>query len=189
MNYPPPPPDPGDPYGRPAPSDPYAQPDMPSGGYPGYPSDPAAGPLVPYGKEQTGGWHSPYAPVPENDAVLTTIGDIAITQTTVITPAGRLPIKGSVWTSTDMSHTTEGIATVGIVLAVVTVILFVGLCGLGLLGLLFLLMKEQKTQGSVQVTVQGNGVYHSTMIPVHSPQAVSQIMQSVNYARSLAATN
>ncbi|MUL43158.1 hypothetical protein FZ103_18630 [Streptomonospora sp. PA3] len=185
MSYPQPPPDPGDPYNRPAQSDPYAQPDSPMGGYP---ADPSSGPMVPYGQDpQTGGWQAPYAPVPENDAVLTTIGDIAITRTAVITPAGRIPIKASTWTVTDLTHTTQGIATVGIVLAVVTVVLFISACGLGLLGLLFLLMKEEKTTGNVQVTVQGNGVFHSTMIPAHSPQTITQVTQSVNYARSLGA--
>ncbi|GAA1776848.1 MULTISPECIES: hypothetical protein [Streptomonospora] len=187
MSYPQPPSDPGDPYNqRPQgdPYNPYAPPGAPSGGYPA--ADPSAGSLVPYGQgPQTGGWQAPYAPVPQNEAVLTTIGDIAITQTSVITPGGRIPIKGSTWTVTDLTHTTQGIATTGIVLAVVSFLLFAWACGLGLLGLLFLLMKEEKITGNVQVTVQGHNVYHSTMIPAKGQETITQVTQSVNYARSL----
>ncbi|MFD0772420.1 hypothetical protein ACFQZ2_00625 [Streptomonospora algeriensis] len=186
MSYPPPPSDPGDPYNRPFQGDPHAQPGMPADGYPG---DPVAGSGAPYYHgPQTGGWQVPYDQAPQGEPVLTTIGDIAITQTAVITPAGRMPIKGSTWTVTDVTYTTQAVSQTGIVLAVVSFIVFVWACGLGLLGLLFLLMKEEKTTGNVQVTVQGNGVYHSTMVPAHSPQTVVQVTQSVNYARSLAAT-
>jgi hypothetical protein len=79
----------------------------------------------------------------------------------VITPNGSYPIRGSVWTVTDMSYYQESISTAGIVLA----ILFVWFC---LLGLLFLLMKERRMVGYVQVTVQGNGFHNSTMIPPSS---------------------
>ncbi|MDA0564268.1 hypothetical protein LG943_08005 [Streptomonospora sp. S1-112] len=186
MSYPEPPPGSGDPYQQYPQGDPYAQPGMPSGGYPA--GDYSSGAMVPY-NQQTGGYQAPYAPVPESEAILTTIGDISITQTTVITPAGRFPIKGSTWNASDMTHTTTGVSTTGIVLTVISLVIFIWACGLGLLGLLFLLMKEEKTQGSVQVTVQGNGVFHSTMVPARSPQTVMQVMQSVNYARSLAATS
>lgn len=185
MSYPPPPSDPDDPYNRPFQNDPYAHPGMPGGGYPGDPSAGFGGPFDP--GSQTGGWQGP-SEQPQNDAVLTTIGDIAITQTSVITPAGRMPIKGSTWTVTDMTHTTQGVSQTGIVLAVASVVVGIWFCGIGLLGLLFLLMKEEKTTGNVQVTVQGSGVYHSALVPAHGPQTVVQVTQSVNYARSLAAT-
>ncbi len=53
------------------------------------------------------------------------------------------------------------------------------------IGLLFLLMKEKKTTGHVQVTVSGGGRYHTTSIPVSSPEQVIDLMNRVNYARSL----
>jgi cell division septal protein FtsQ len=56
-----------------------------------------------------------------------------------------------------------------------------------LLGLLFLLIKDTKTTGHVQVSVQGHGHYHATTIPASSPAMPMQINQQVNYARSLAA--
>jgi hypothetical protein len=111
---------------------------------------------------------------------LMTIGDISISQNWVSTPTGPHPIRGSVWTVTDMSHYEETTSTVGVVLA----ILFAWVC---LLGLLFLLMKDRRLVGYTQVTVQGNGFYHSTMVPVWDPQSVMSVQQQVNYARSLAA--
>ncbi|GAA4908388.1 hypothetical protein [Streptomonospora salina] len=184
MSYPPSPSDPGDPYNQSFQDDPYAQPGPAPGGYAG---DPAAGGGIPYGHgPQAGGWQAPYEH--GGDAVLTTVGDIAITRTSVVTPAGRLPIKGSTWTVTDMTHTTQGVSQTGIVLTVVSLVIFIWFCGVGVLGLLFLLMKEEKTTGNIQVTVQGDGVYHSTMVPAQGPQTLVQVTQTVNYARSLAAT-
>jgi hypothetical protein len=57
----------------------------------------------------------------------------------------------------------------------------------GDLGLLFLLAKETKTQGVVQVTVQGPNFVHFTQIPVYHPSAVSDVNSRVNFARSLTA--
>jgi len=116
----------------------------------------------------------------EPEQWLATIGDIAISRHWVATPTGTHPIRGSVWTVTDMSHYSESISPVGIVLA----ILFVWFC---LLGLLFLLMKERRFGGYIQVTVQGSGFYHSTLIPAVAPMSVMSVNQQVNYARSLAA--
>ena len=80
-----------------------------------------------------------------------------------------------------MSQRTERIAPAGIVLA----ILFIWAC---FLSLLFLLMKERSVSGYIQVTVQGNGGLHSTMIPATSEQTIWEVTQSVNRARSMAAT-
>jgi hypothetical protein len=111
---------------------------------------------------------------------LATIGDISISQHWVLTPTGPHPIRGSAWTVTDMSHYQESISALGVVLA----ILFIWFC---LLGLLFLLMKDRKMVGYIQVTVQGSGFHHSTMIPATGPHSVVGVHQMVNYARSLAA--
>jgi hypothetical protein len=110
--------------------------------------------------------------------MLLSIGDISIVDDTVVTPAGRLPLKGAVWNITDMSRTEEKVSTAGIVLAVI----FFFAC---LLGLLFLLMKERKTTGFVQISVNSGGTHHATMVPVSDPHAVHVLMQQVNYARSL----
>jgi hypothetical protein len=117
---------------------------------------------------------------PPASPVLVTIGDIACTQTEVITPAGRQPINSVVWTFTDMSQTTQGIPAWAIVLA----ILFFVFC---LLGLLFLLVKETRTTGWVQVTVQGTKFLHQVQLPVSSPYQVADYNARVSYARSLSA--
>ncbi|HTQ19472.1 hypothetical protein [Mycobacterium sp.] len=116
----------------------------------------------------------------EPEPWLATIGDISVSQHWVMTPTGPYPIRGSVWTVTDMSYYQESISTAGVILAII----FVWFC---LLGLLFLLMKERKLVGYIQVTVQGNGFYHSTMIPAWGPHTIMGVTQQVNYARSLAA--
>lgn len=112
---------------------------------------------------------------------LVTIGDIVCTQQEVITPSGRAPIGGVVWSFTDMSRTTRSIPTWAIVCAVV----FFFFC---LLGLLFLLAKEDRTDGSVQVVVQGQGFLHQLQLPVHSVAQVQDVAARVNYARSLSAS-
>jgi hypothetical protein len=118
-----------------------------------------------------------YLPEP---AALVTIGDIACTADFVITPSGTLPIRDATWTFTDMSRTSEGIPT----WAIVCTVIFVWLC---FLGLLFLLVKERRTEGSVQITVQGPQFVHVVQLPVFSPAQVADYNARVNYARSLAA--
>jgi hypothetical protein len=113
------------------------------------------------------------------EPALASFGDITVTHHWVHVPAGRYPIQGSTWTVQDMSRTEEKISTAGIVLAVI----FVWFC---LLGLLFLLMKEQRHVGWVQVSVQGPGLHHATMIPA-APLAAAQANQFVNYGRQLSA--
>ncbi len=141
------------------------------------PVDPIAYPSPPPGGMPTpGGTPAPGLPEPP----LSSIGDITITRSQVITPAGTLPLRGSVWTATDMSRTEEYMPTHAVVLAII----FFIFC---LLGLLFLLMRASRTIGYVQVTVNGGGRYHSTLIPVSSPQQVYDVMQHVNWARSMAA--
>lgn len=109
---------------------------------------------------------------------LTTIGDISCTSTEVITPSGRAPISGVTWTFTDMSRTNKEIP----VWAIVCAVLFFLLC---FLGLLFLLAREERTEGSAQITVQGPGLLHVSQIPVTSQASVMDINARVNYARSL----
>jgi hypothetical protein len=111
-------------------------------------------------------------------APLLTIGDIVIVDQSIVTPAGTFPLKGALWTATDMSHTEERIPPAAIVLAIV----FVLAC---LLGLLFLLMKERTTVGYIQVTVSSGGRHHVTMIPAAGPQTFPWVMGQVNYARAL----
>ena len=74
------------------------------------------------------------------------------------------------------------IPTYAIVLAVVTSLMT---C---LLGLLFLLIKEERTTGWLQVTVQGPAFVHTTHVPVIHPGTIVDVYARVDYARSLTAT-
>ncbi|MFE6689669.1 hypothetical protein ACFVFQ_24725 [Streptomyces sp. NPDC057743] len=181
--YPGPPPEqpPGQP-GQPGQS-PYA----PEGGYgypqggrpgePGYGYPQAAPPPAPgFGTPPPPGGFPGQPPQP--GPTVLALGDIAVSGDTIMTPVGPMPLRGAVWTATDMSRTEEKMPTHAIVLAVV----FFVLC---FLGLLFLLMKERVTTGFVQVTVNSGGRHHATMIPVHSPEQVMFVLNQVNYARSL----
>ena len=154
-----------------------SEPPFGSAQYPNYPGQP--GPRSPWGAPmdaaQVAGQSAAAAPV------MVTIGDIACTGTTVITPSGQAPIGSVVWSFTDMSRTTRNIPTWAIVCAVI----FFLFC---LLGLLFLLAKEDRTEGSVQVVVQGQGFLHQVQLPVSSVMQVQDYAARVNYARSLTAS-
>ncbi|MGW0560274.1 hypothetical protein ACWDZ4_06500 [Streptomyces sp. NPDC003016] len=159
----------GDPNGK------YQWGPTPGYGYPqeaqgyGYPQQPTLpGTPMPY----TG------PPAGMGGAPLMSIGDITVMSDSIVTPSGTMPLRGAVWTATDMSRTEEKMPTVAIVLAVV----FFLFC---LLGLLFLLMKEKTTTGFIQVTVTSGGRHHSTMIPAVGPDTFPMVMGQINYARSL----
>ncbi|MEU5302125.1 hypothetical protein ACH4YO_24360 [Streptomyces noursei] len=187
--YPGPPPE--QPPGGPG-QNPYAAPDggrpaeagygYPQGGLPGEPGYgyPQAAPPPPVFTPGT----PPPPPVglpiqpPQAMGLALALGDIAVNGDTIVTPAGPMPLKGAVWTATDMSRTEERMPTHAVVLAIV----FFFFC---LLGLLFLLMKERITTGFVQVTVNSGGRHHSTMVPVQSREQVMFVLNQVNYARSL----
>ena len=121
------------------------------------------------------------APAPGADQPLASIGEIGVSQTSVWLPTGRHPIRGTTWLVTDMSRQEEKISTVGIVLAIVGMFL---VC---LFSLLFLLLKDKRTTGYIQVTVQGEGFHHATMIPASSAATFGQVTSQVNWARGLAA--
>lgn len=120
---------------------------------------------------------------PGADQPLTSIGEIGVSNTSVWTPTGQYPVRGTTWVVADMSRQEEKIATVGIVLAVV------GLFLICILSLLFLLIKEKRTTGYIQVTVHGEGFQYATMIPATSPSTLVQVTQQVNWARSIAAAS
>ncbi|MFD3509576.1 hypothetical protein [Nocardia sp. NPDC058666] len=170
-------------YGQPAP-DPYGP--QPGNGQsshqysqPQYPQAPYGQPLNPYAQPMGPGFGGPATP--NTGVPLVTIGDIAVVDGFVVTPAGSFPVRGATWTATDMSQTSESMPAYAVVLA----ILFIWMC---FLSLLFLLIKQRTVTGYVQVTVTGtDGRFHSTMIPVQDQFTFPAIMHKVNYARSLSA--
>lgn len=110
--------------------------------------------------------------------VLVTIGDIACTQTELLTPNGVYPLAHTNWIVTNNTTTREKIPTYAIVLAIV----FTLLC---LVGLLFLLVKERTIEGTIQVSVQSPEVFYATQILITDPQEVLDVEKRVNYARGL----
>lgn len=115
------------------------------------------------------------------EAVLAQIGEITITENTVHTPAGPIPLHGSQWMVQDQWMATQKIPTWAIVLAIV------GFFCLTIFSLLFLLAKETIYRGHVQVTVSNGAQQYVTYVPVQSYAQVQYVHQQVNYARSLAA--
>ncbi len=109
------------------------------------------------------------------------IGEIAVTSTTVRTPAGDIPLAGSTWQVSDYWHSEQKTPTWAIVAAVL------GFCVVTVLSLLFLLVKETVHRGTVQVTVTNGSRQYVARIPVGTQAQVDYIHQQVNYARSLAA--
>ncbi|MFI0872853.1 hypothetical protein ACH4TM_00340 [Streptomyces parvus] len=155
-------------YGYPQPLPESATQPGPGYGYPhGQPTMPGQYLPVPQGVPGQGGG------VP-----VLSIGDITVMNDAIVTPSGSMPLKGAVWTATDMSRTEEKIPAHAIVLAII----FALFC---LIGLLFLLMKEKRTTGFVQVTVTSGGRHHSTMIPATGPHTFPAIMGQLNQARSM----
>ncbi|MFJ1898301.1 MULTISPECIES: hypothetical protein [unclassified Streptomyces] len=183
-------PQPGDPYAWGPPQKPVNPPTYPDGqayGYPtyGYPEAtpgpgaqpgygyPAGPPTMPFQ-----GYPGPQGMMPTGGGPMLSFGDITVVNDSVVTPSGTMPLKGAVWTATDMSRTEEKIPTVGIVLAIV----FALFC---LIGLLFLLMKEKRTTGFIQITVTSAGRHHATMIPAVGPETFQMVMAQINTARSM----
>lgn len=138
------------------------------------------------------GGYAPHVPYP-SDPVLFTIGDIGVTRAQVIVPAGRFPLRGTVWTTQDSTQVTQGVSTTGVVLTVVSMAL---LCMCGLLlwpllifvpfGLLFLLIRDRKVSGFISVTVSGPGLFHAVQLPP-GPEVSAMVAYQVNQARALAA--
>ncbi|MFF8917970.1 hypothetical protein ACF08M_32890 [Streptomyces sp. NPDC015032] len=155
-------------------------PGTPAYGYPQQLPDSATqpGPAYGYPQGQPGQPGYGYPQQPGGGAPMLTFGDITVMNDQIVTPAGTMPLKGAVWTATDLSRTEEKIPTVAIVLAIV----FALLC---LVGLLFLLMKEKKTTGFIQVSVTSGGRHHSTMIPATGPETFQMVMAQINTARSM----
>jgi hypothetical protein len=116
-------------------------------------------------------------PAGGQEPMLVSIGDIGVTQSWVMTPAGTRPVGSVQWMFTDMSRTVERIP----VWAIVCAILFFLFC------LLFLLAKETRTEGTVQVVVQGPQLLHVVQLPVSSFHQVQDYNARVNYARAVSA--
>jgi hypothetical protein len=119
-------------------------------------------------------------PPPVPPPPLCTVGNISVTPTMVTTPNGEVPLAGTTWIVTN--RTSTSFVTPG--WAIVATVVFFSFC---FLGLLFLLVKEQRTTGFVQVSMQRDGFYHATQLPVWALGQVADIEARVAYIRTLAA--
>jgi hypothetical protein len=119
--------------------------------------------------------------VPEPGPVIVQIAELGVTSTVVHTPTGDIPLAGSQWQVNDYWFTSQRIPRWAIIAAVL------GFCVLTVFSLLFLLVKEQVSQGTVQVTVTNGTRQYVARIPVRDQAAVTTINQQVNYVRTLAA--
>ncbi len=133
----------------------------------------------------------PAAPPPQNipvtvpyvdsEQVIAQIGEIQVTSTTVRTPAGQFPLKGSQWTVADQWVAEQKIPTWAIVCAIA------GFFCLTVFSLLFLLAKETVYNGVVIVQVHSGPYHYVSRVPVSNQAYVQHVYQQVNYVRSLAA--
>jgi uncharacterized protein DUF1707 len=115
------------------------------------------------------------------EPVLVQIGELAVTASTVYTPIGPIPLRGSQWAVNDHWLTEQKTPAWAIVLAIVGFFL---ICAFSLL---FLLAKETQFHGTVDVTVTNGGQQYVARIPVWSMPQVHHIYNQVNYVRALAA--
>jgi hypothetical protein len=121
------------------------------------------------------------AAYPMAEPVIAQIGEIQVTSTTVRTPAGQFPLKGSQWRVSDQWTAEQKIPTWAVVMAVV------GFFCLTIFSLLFLLAKETVYHGVVLVQVNNGPHHYVSRVPVTNQAYVQHVYQQVNYVRSLAA--
>jgi len=108
------------------------------------------------------------------------VGEVAVTSSTIRTPAGAFPLRGSQWMVTDQWTIARRIPTWAKVLAIVLIP-----CT-GFFSLLFLLAHEDFYLGTVAVTITNGPAAYVARIPVTNPAQVQYIYNQVNYVRSIA---
>jgi hypothetical protein len=113
--------------------------------------------------------------------ILVQLGEVRVSSTTIHTPAGNIPLKGSRWAVSDQWHAQSKIPVWAVVCAI---LLFFVLC---FLSLFFLLARQTKYTGTVQVTITNGAQQYVVRIPVADQRTVQYVNTQVNYVRSLAA--
>jgi hypothetical protein len=121
------------------------------------------------------------ASVADDGPVVAYLGEIAVTSTTVHTPAGPIPLRGSQWTVTDQWLAQQRTPTWAVLAAIF------GFCFIFLFSLLFLIAKETVYVGTVQIVVTNGRQQYVARIPVATHAQVQHLHQQANYVRSLAA--
>jgi len=116
---------------------------------------------------------------PTESPYLVSIGNIHATQEYVVTPAGTWPLAEVSVESRDQTATTSGIPMWAIVLVVVFIWFF-------FLSLLFLLAREERTSGSVVVTVTHNaGGQWVEHVPIQAPHWRNDTLARVSFLQNV----
>jgi hypothetical protein len=118
---------------------------------------------------------------PAPEAVILKIGDMEVTATSVRTPVGVLPLRGSQWHISDSWTTETKIPVWAIVFAIV------GFFCMAFFSLLFLLARENVQRPVVTVEVTSGAQRYDARIQAEDQAEVQYLYQLVNYVRSLAA--
>jgi hypothetical protein len=108
------------------------------------------------------------------------LGEVSVSSTTIYTPAGEIPLKGSQWTLSDQWQAQHKIPAWAIVCAI---LLFFFLC---FFSLFFLLAKETRYTGTIQITITNGPRQYVARIPVTDQRIAQHVNSQVNYVRSLA---
>ncbi|PZM96813.1 MAG: hypothetical protein DIU79_04100 [Actinobacteria bacterium] len=120
-------------------------------------------------------------PGPTAGLVIARIAEIHVTPVAVRTPAGDLPLAGSMWHVTD-SWRAEQTTPVWAVLAAVF-----GSCVAPGLSLLLLRVKRTVHRGVVEVAVAHGAWRYVARVPVRNPVEARRLHDEVGYVRALAA--
>jgi hypothetical protein len=113
--------------------------------------------------------------------IISRIGEISVSATTVYTPTGEMPLRRSQWIVTEQWQAHTKIPTWAIVMCV-----FTFFC-IPFLNFLFLLAKETYYTGAAMVSVANAGRHYVARVPVAGKNQLAALQSQVNYVRSLAA--
>lgn len=121
-----------------------------------------------------------YPQVPLQEQMIGQVGAITVTTTTVRTPTGDIPLKGSTWRVADSTHIEQKVPAWAIVCAILFAV-----CTLGL-SFLFLLARERQYTGAVEVSVSNEGRHYTARVPISQAATIQAIYNQVNYFQSIA---
>lgn len=116
---------------------------------------------------------------PNESSYLISVGHIHATQDYVVTPAGTWPLAEVTVESRDQTATTSGIPAWAVILVIVFIWFF-------LLSLLFLLAREERTSGSIVVTVtHTSGRQWVEHVHIQAPHWRDDTLARVSYLQNL----
>lgn len=118
--------------------------------------------------------HAGFMPHP---TPLLSIGNVYVTENSVITPAGTWPLADVNVTTADQTAVTTHTPTWAIVMVIVFIWFF-------LLSLLFLLAKERRMGGWVAVHIAAGPYSYTEQVPVRSEQQRAEVFNKVHFMQT-----